>query len=310
MGTVLARSHKVVVAPVIAPMNADNPPMSVEKPLGTVTSQHNRFALTAAHLVKFRGDAHSSGLDAPVPTITAGPKENPAGAAHALGVVAHTLIQTSWGEDMKRNGGKGQPARVLDLEKPLGTVVGGGIKHALVGAFLAKHYGDRGQRPGLAADEPLATITASDHHALTAAHLVKLRGECHGAQLDLPMPALTAQGFHLGEVRAFLTAYYTNDWSPGKGQPVTDPMRSVTSRDHLGLVRVEGVDYQIVDIGMRMLEPHELLRAQFGRFASAYDLSPARTKTAKVRLIGNSVCPEVAEAIVRENIPVSAARAA
>jgi len=56
------------------------------------------------------------------------------------------------------------------------------------------------------------------------------------------------------------------------------------------------------DIGLRMLEPHELLRAQFGRFAASYDLSRAPTKAAKVRLIGNSVCPEVAEALVRANL--------
>jgi DNA (cytosine-5)-methyltransferase 1 len=67
-------------------------------------------------------------------------------------------------------------------------------------------------------------------------------------------------------------------------------------------VTVEGTEYQIVDIGMRMLEPHELLRAQFGRFAEAYDLGAARTKAGMVRLIGNSVCPEVAEAVVRANV--------
>ena len=73
---------------------------------------------------------------------------------------------------------------------------------------------------------------------------------------------------------------------------------------------VSGVDYQIIDIGMRMLEPHELLRAQFGRFAANYDLSAAVTKAAKVRLIGNSVCPEVAEAVVAANLPRRQRRAA
>jgi oligoribonuclease (3'-5' exoribonuclease) len=76
-------------------------------------------------------------------------------------------------------------------------------------------------------------------------------------------------------------------------------MRTITTRHRLGLVTVAGAEYQIADIGMRMLEPHELLRAQFGRFAETYDLSAAKTKAAQVRLIGNSVCPEVAEALVR-----------
>ena len=58
------------------------------------------------------------------------------------------------------------------------------------------------------------------------------------------------------------------------------------------------------------VEPHELLRAQFGRFADAYDLTAARTKAVKVRLIGNSVCPEVAEAVIRANFTRSAEAAA
>jgi DNA (cytosine-5)-methyltransferase 1 len=108
---------------------------------------------------------------------------------------------------------------------------------------------------------------------------------------------------HTREVRAFLTAFYGSDGTAGKGQGLRAPLRTLTAKHRLGLVTVEGIDYQVVDIGMRMLEPHELLRAQFGRFADLYDLSAARTKAAKVRLIGNSVCPEAAEALVIANKP-------
>ena len=114
---------------------------------------------------------------------------------------------------------------------------------------------------------------------------------------------MSAGGIHVAEVRAFLTAYYGSDGTEGKGQAVLEPMRTLTTKARLGLVTIEGTEYQIVDIGMRMLEPHELLRAQFGRFAASYDMSAAKTKAAKVRLIGNSVCPEVAEAVVRANLP-------
>lgn len=147
----------------------------------------------------------------------------------------------------------------------------------------------------------------TNHHGLAAATLVKLRGDNHGAQMDLPLPTVTASGNHLAEVRAFLVAYYGCDED---GQDLQLPLRTVTTKDRLGLVTVEGIEYAISDIGMRMLEPHELLRAQFGRFAATYDLSAAKTKTAKVRLIGNSVCPENAEAIVRANAPHLVQRAA
>lgn len=241
------------------------------------------------------GDSGPTGSLDPLGTIT---------AKNDRVLVAPTLVQTGYGER------PGQRPRSLDLHEPLGTVVGGGAKHALVAAFLAKHYGDPGRSSGGGAvigqelSAPLGTVTARDHHSLAAATLVKLRGECAGADLREPLPTVTAGGTHLAEVRAFLAAYYSAD----AGQALDEPMRTVTSRHRLGLVTVEGVEHVITDIGLRMLEPHELLRAQFGRFAAAYDLGAATSKAAKVRLIGNSVCPEVAEALVGANTSTSTSR--
>lgn len=236
-------------------------------------------------------DARVQPVTDPLTTVTATQRSH--------GLVVPSLIQMGYGEDKHRNGGRGQKPRVLDLDQPLGTVVAGGRKHALVAAFLAKHFG------GVVGHElgrPIGAVTARDHHSLAAATLVKLRGTNTAADVREPAPTITAGGFHLGEVRAFLTTYYSEG---SVGQRVDAPLRTVTAKHRLGLVTVEGVDYQIVDIGMRMLEPEELLRAQFGRFAPSYDLSAARTKSAKVRLIGNSVCPEIAEAIVRANLPTA-----
>jgi DNA (cytosine-5)-methyltransferase 1 len=277
--------------PFIVEMNHSNAPRDVSDPLGTVTTQGNRFNLVNPYLVKVNhGDDHKTGsrshsLQLPLTTVTAGNR------GHAL--VAPTLVQAGYGER------KGQKARVLDLHEPLGTVVAGGLKHALVSTFLAKHYGGV---VGVPFDgRPLDTITATDHHSLAAATLIKLRGECHGTPAGEPVPTITSNGTHLAEVRAFLTAYYGNDRTGG--QELMEPMRTLTTRHRLGLVTVHGVDYQIIDIGMRMLEPHELLAAQFGRFAAAYKMKAAKTKKAQVKLIGNSVPPEVAEALVAANVP-------
>ncbi|QRK08090.1 DNA cytosine methyltransferase [Archangium violaceum] len=225
----------------------------------------------------FRGQ----GLDRPLSTVTA--------QGNSSALVAPTLIQTGYGERV------GQRARTLDLHQPMGTVVAQGTKQALVAAFLTKHFGGV---VGHGVDQPASTITATDHHALTAATLVKLRGECHGADVAEPLPTVTASGTHIAEVRAFLMAYYGNG---SQLQGLGSPLRTITAKHRLGLVTVDGVEHQIVDIGMRMLEPEELLRAQFGRFADEYDLRAAKSKAAKVRLIGNSVAPEVAEAVVRAN---------
>lgn len=158
--------------------------------------------------------------------------------------------------------------------------------------------------------DPLGTVTARDHHSLAAVTLAKFRGtsDQHPGCADVrePMPTITAGGNHVAEVRAFLTAYYSTGSS--HGQLVTEPMRTLTAKHRLGLVLAAGVEYQITDIGLRMLEPHELLRAQFGRFAGSYSLDAAKTKAAKVRLIGNSVCPEVAESLVRANVATEAER--
>jgi len=251
-----------------------------EKTLWRVAQGIRRFIMETPEpfIVKVnhgKREPRAEQIGLPLSTVTA------TQLGHAL--VSPTLIQTGYGERT------GQRPRVPGLQKPLGTCVDG-QKHALVAAFISKHFGDPNRADGgggtVIGDDlvhPMGTVTARDHHSLAAVHLA-----CHG-------------GAHVADVRAFLTAYYGEDGT--SGQRMLEPMQTLTSRHRLGLVTVASVDYQIVDIGLRMLEPHELLRAQFGRFAGAYDLGAARTKAAKVRLIGNSVCPEVAEAVVSANAP-------
>ncbi len=266
------------------------------QPITTITAEA-RHAVVAPHLTKFRTGSTGADLRDPMPTITAGPKENPAGAPHALGIVAPTLVQTGYGER------SGQAPRAPGLDKPLGTVVAGGAKHALVSAFLAKHYGGNYDGPGVALQEPASTITTADHHALVSSNLVKLRGECTGSATDAPAPTITAGGTHIGEVRAFLVKYYSEG---GQDQDCRDPMHTIPTKDRLGLVTVAGEQYQIADIGMRMLEPHELYAAQ--GFPSSYVIAPVidgrrLPKHAQVRMCGNSVSPPMAAALVRANVP-------
>lgn len=242
----------------------------VEKTIDRVAQGIKRYILEdpAPFLVQYNGQSGAHPVDAPLPTVT---------SRDRFGLVAPTLIQTGYGER------KGQRPRALDLHEPLGTVVAGGAKHALVSAFLVKHYGGV---VGVPMTHPTGTITAKDHHGVAAVTLAKFRGT-HPSQpmccdIRAPLPTISAGGVHVAEVRAMLEA------------------RDIPGPHH---VNVEGVPHIIVDIGLRMLQPHELLRAQFGRFADGYDLSAARTKSAQVRLIGNSVPPEVVEHVIRANVP-------
>lgn len=124
-----------------------------------------------------------------------------------------------------------------------------------------------------------------------------------GQPTDTPLHTVTASGTHLGEVRAFLMKYYGNEKG---GAGLTDPLGTVTTNDRFGLVTVDGADYQIVDIGMRMLQPHELYAAQ--GFPSWYviDRDYHGNKYAKDKQVarcGNAVPPPFAEALVRANLP-------
>lgn len=180
-------------------------------------------------------------------------------------------------------------------------------RHALVAAFLSKFntgaIGSPLQDPTptvMAGGQPKRTSTGNTLGLVTS-NLIKLRGDNVGQATDAPLAAISAQGTHHAEVRAFLLSYYGTDQNPD----ITGPLATVTSRDRFGLVTIKGQDYQIVDIGLRMLTPRELYHAQ--GFAADYIIGdqPSQgltlTKSAQVRMCGNSVCPQLSEALVRAN---------
>lgn len=174
-------------------------------------------------------------------------------------------------------------------------------RFGLVTAFLAKHYGGNYTGSGADLNSPLHTVTATDHNALVTTHLLHLRNNCDARSVEFPIPTLTAGGGHVGEVRAFLIKYYGNEKD---GCNIRKPIHTITAQDRFGLVTVRGEQYQIIDIGMRMLEPHELFAAQgFPRnyIINRDALGNPIPKYKQVARCGNSVCPAIAEALVREN---------
>jgi DNA (cytosine-5)-methyltransferase 1 len=189
---------------------------------------------------------------------------------------------------------------VRDIQRPYATITAQGSQGALVAAFLARHYGGH-ENDGHPVTRPVSTVTTQDHHHLITCHAVKLRGDNVGHAADEPLQTVSAQGFHFGEVRAFLLKYYGTDQDPRLEQP----LGTLTTKDRFGLVTVRGEPYQIVDIGMRMLTPRELARAT--SFRDSYILDPIYqgkplSKTDQVWMIGNAVPPVVAEALVRANV--------
>ncbi len=257
---------------------------SPEEPLRTVTASPG-FAIAAAHLSKYYGEKSPNevrGVDLNEPLHTQSTENRFALvsaflAKHYTGVVG------------------------TDLRQPTPTVTS--VDHnALVAASMVKM---RGSNVGDRADAPLHTISAGGtHHALVAAHIQRDYGQSVGHDVRDPMGTVTAGGGgHAALVRAFLVKYYGNE---KEGVSLREPMHTVTAKDRMGLVTVAGEDWQIWDIGMRMLAPRELYRAQ--GFPDSYLIDipyngKPLTKTAQVRMCGNSVCPPLAKALVAANVP-------
>jgi DNA (cytosine-5)-methyltransferase 1 len=265
-------------------------PRPLEKPAHTILRE-SRACVVAPVIARQFGNSIGHPVDEPSATVTAG-----GGGKSQL--VVPTLIQMGYGER------PGQAPRVLSLDNPVGTVTAGGNKFATVSAFLAKHYGGNYQGAGVAMGEPMHSVTTVDHHAAVTSHLVKLRGTCRdGQRTDDPMPTITAGGTHVGEVKTLLAVEAVDE---ERAQLALDFLREYCGPATTGLVSIEGVVYRIVDIGMRMLQPHELYRAQ--GFPESYIIDRDYTgqryaKDKQVARCGNAVPPPFAEALVRANLP-------
>jgi DNA (cytosine-5)-methyltransferase 1 len=273
---------------------------AVDEPFRTITGAHRgEIALQSAAMLKLRNNCIGSHPEQPIYVISTGGHH---------GVVAASLIQTGYGER------EGQAPRAIDAQQPLGTIVAGGGKHAAVAAFLAQHNTERGNRanPGQPADKPVSTITGRG----TQQQVVQTTLVEAGALPDDVMDRAV-------QVAAFLVKYYGSEI--GQYQPVDQPLDTITVKPRFAVVTVtiDAVTFVLVDIGMRMLEPRELARAQ--GFPESYILDPEcwyRTdsgarkfgrlpKTHQIAKIGNSVCPGLAEALARANLPeMCAGRAA
>ncbi|SDD93333.1 DNA (cytosine-5)-methyltransferase 1 [Bradyrhizobium brasilense] len=195
-----------------------------------------------------------------------------------------------------------------EADRPMHTITAGGARPHLVSAFLAQH---NYLEPGHDAREPLSTIVGKGcTQAVVSAGLLNLKGsKRRGVSVEAPAPTITAQGGHLAEVRAFLVKFYKTG---GQHQDVRDPLHTLTAKARMGLVTVKGEDYEIVDIGMRMLTPRERFNAH--SFPPTYKIDimvPRETASGTVlrritaeeqgRMVGNSVPCRFVKAIVAAN---------
>lgn len=308
------------------------------RPIKTITAGGLHSALVSPVLTYAQHGGRCRDARDPHHTITASNKDQNA-------LIAPTLVQTGYGER------KGQEPRCLDMHQPLGTIVAGGAKHAPVAAFLAQQNNDSrrvgGVNPGRPVNAPISTITASgSHQTPVAAYVARHFGASVGHSAAAPHGTITAGGAGKSSpVAAWFAKYY----GTGDGAAVDEPCHTVTVRDRFGhcqaelgappfspeheararqvaaflrahdawdggefvTLEIDGATFVVIDIGMRMLTPRELYKAQ--GFPSDYVIDgiwqeteddwafKPFTKDVQVSCVGNSVCPDLARALVEAN---------
>lgn len=260
----------------------------VREPLTTIVSK-NEHCLVEVKTAPFMGTNttnHPGGsCEEPIHTITTGNQQC---------LISPTLIQ--YHSETSKDEVRGQ-----EITDPIMTVDSSN-RYGLVTSFLHKYYDGGYKGAGESMEKPLPTVTSWDHNSVVTANLIQMNNHCDGRDVRDPIPTITAGDGHFGEVRAFLIKYY----GQGTGQDIKDPLDTVTAQDRFGLVTINGTDYQIVDIGLRMLEPRELYGCQ--GFPDDYIIEHDYTgktypRSEQVRRCGNAVCPPIPAALVRANLP-------
>ena len=263
-------------------------PNDIREPMPTITGKHG-YGIVEPYMVQIgqTGFTKDRSKDVREPLTTIVSKNE-----HCL--ISPTLIQ--YHSETSKDGVRGQT-----IEDPIMTVDSSN-RYGLVTSFLHKYYDGGYKGAGETVENPLPTVTAWDHNSVVTANLIQMNNHCDGKDIRQPLPTITAGDGHFGEVRAFLIKYYGD----ATGQDIEKPLDTVTTKDRFGLVTIEGVDYQIVDIGLRMLEPRELYGCQ--GFPDDYIIDRDYTgktypRSEQVRRCGNAVCPPIPAALVKANLP-------
>lgn len=229
-----------------------------------------KFGWPEPFIVVLRNHMTAQGMDAPLPSVTAG-------GTH-IGV-AQAFVLSRQAEGAPRSVDEPTPSQTAKQS------------HLLVEPLLAPYYGSGSGTTCKSTRAPLDTVTTKARFGLVTPVTHDDRSS-RARSLDEPLPTVT--GAHRGEL-AFLTAQF----GERKGQAprvrhVGEPIPTVCAQGHTDLVAA-GRDY---DILFRMLEPHELAAAMgFRDDESDYEF--VGTKTEQIKQIGNAVPVNSAAALVR-----------
>ena len=315
--TITRKGDSAIIAPVLiqagygeregqAPRSLD-----LQQPLGTVTAGGIKHALASGYLVQA---GHGEGK--PGARRWSYGCNDPAGPVGTL-TASNGGFSAATAFMVQANGGyNATPAH--DVRRAASTITNSGSQQQLITAHLTTL---RRHSTGTDASEPVAGIAArGQHHGLVAAHLTAMSQHVIGSDMREPAQTVLAGAARFGlvqydlapedeagalQVAAFLMRYYGEG---GQWGDLREPASTLTTRDRLALVTVhiQGTPYVIVDIRLRMLTPAELYDLQ--GFPRDYIITHGHdgrvfTKSQQVHMVGNSVSPPPAVALIRANAP-------
>ena len=294
LSTVVSTVKQNLAAPIVAPFihqgKFQNAPQSAEKPLTTITSV-GAHELAAANLVSYHADengkARVNDLSGLLPTVD---------SSNRFGLTTAQLVEYY---------GNGVPVNIND---PMRTVTSHD-REGLLACHLDKYFGGGYSGVGNDLDDPLTTITHEPRHSMVAAHVAEFKGKDKGQGAFEPLRTITAGGGEFGAVKTVIERYDT-----AKDLGYWPHVRALLNKycgyklaeNEVLLLIVGGVPFYIRDILLRMLAPRELYNAM--GFPPDYIIDHdcrgnEYKKTSQVARCGNAVCPPMAEAVVRANLP-------
>ena len=260
-------------------------PNDIREPMPTITGKHG-YGIVEPYMVQCKYNNEAQDVQKPIGTLTT--------------VGSHLLVEPY----MVQIGQTGfTKDRSKGVREPLTTIVSKN-EHCLISPTLIQYHSEtaQGEVRGQTIKDPIMTVDGSNRYGLVTSFLSKFYKSGIGQDEREPLHTITTSAGHFGEVRAFLIKYYGD----ATGQDIEKPLDTVTTKDRFGLVTIEGADYQIVDIGLRMLEPKELYGCQ--GFPDDYIIDHDYTgktypRSEQVRRCGNAVCPPIPAALVKANLP-------
>jgi len=292
--TVVSTGKLHLVEPVMAPVTFSNTGGSVgeaaDQPVGTIRTAGGQI-LSAANLIQYHTEqtenVRANDLTAPLPT---------ADASNRYGLVSAQLTEYY---------GNGNP---LDVREPMHTVTAHD-REALLSVHLDKYFAGGYKMPGNSAEDPLTTVTVEPRHGLYAAHVVEFKGANLGQKAREPLNTITAGGGEFAVAGTVIEKYVPGSdvghW-PAVRELLNKYCSYTLADDEILLLKIGGVFWFISDITMRMLTPRELYAAM--GFPPDYIIDRDYTgrpypKKQQVARCGNAVCPPMAAAVVRANLP-------